>query len=422
MSTCPEGGVIVNPFWRISWRGVVVGFAIILVAVVNCLLGRLVLRELAYEAQAAIHTLVVAFAYVPLHWWLTRQQPVPQPAPARAPVIETHVVETPATNVGSPAQATVSRKELKAMLKAPQYFIDYTENRLDDLLTVGILARRRKIKGKVGILFPQADLDLASLALETAFKIEAARQLTRNTWALPMGRVRRKGKKAECRSAEARRQARLAYLKLSNKRPAIEEQDILAQLPRLNQELDELLLSVTLITRRIDHLTARQAALQEVLAVRGTPRWIVEEFDRLCAQPYFADLRIDLPNSVFLMQTSMLYGEEVDVNGVTRYYRVGAFDMSINPHGGIDSIRLRNRTHRRGTWDAPHVESGHPDCFGRMLQNALAIHLGRQEYSVIFTMLVQYLTRDTRGGFARGGWEEVPVEIARPHLVKRAGP
>lgn len=309
------------------------------------------------------------------------------------------------------------------MLTAPQYFINEGRQRLEDLRAAGVLARRRKIQGQFGILFPQMDLELASVVLEVPFKPQAARQLTRNAWFLPVDRDELKRRQAQRRVTKERHATRLEYMKLCHNRPAVELQDIKQQLPVLNQKLDQLLKSVTLVARQIDHLRARHAAVVHVLATRGTPRWIAEEFDRLRALPDVEDVKVNLRERKLIVTTAMLYGEEFRSIGVTRYCELGKFEIHVYADGGETPFRLYNRTHRRETTDAPHVNNGYPDCLGEVLSKALAIHLGRSEYSVIITMLIQYLTRDARGGFQARGWNrEVPVEVARPHLAHQGRP
>ncbi len=227
----------------------------------------------------------------------------------------------------------------------------------------------------------------------------------------PELRTRRRIQRELGRLTVMRRQ----YVELCRSRTGIELKELQAlQLPQLHERQDELFQRLVQTSRQIDLTAARTSQLENLLARQGEPAWLGEEYDRLSNLAEVEQIIVDVPGKMLIILTTMLYCEEVQDRQV-HYYTLGRFRLEIGQNKG--QIRMTNLTHRIGRNDTPYVRDGVADCFGN-IGSGLALHMGRLEHSVVFTMLVGYLTRDARGGFKASGWkEEVPVEIARPHLV-----
>lgn len=349
-----------------------------------------------------------------------RQRPRPQvPVVAQpAPVNQTANTVTGPTDQNPDSQ---ERGE-PVQKRVASYFIRASRIQLETLQAAGIEAAGRTIAdGRWGIVFPQDQVRLVSVILDLPFRTEGARsRVAGNTWFLPINRLELKRRRAVERTHGDRWNIRAAYVALCHSRLEIEEKDAAQQLPALEQQQDDVLRQVMVTSRQIDLVRARLAAIAEAKTTRGTPEWIAEEFDRLCAMPEIEGLSVDVKQRKLIVWTSMLYGEESSETG-TKYYELGQFEIHIPANLGPGGIRLYNRTHRQEKeHDAPYVHNGYPDsgCYGNAA-TSLYVHLGRLEFSVVVPLLIQFLTRDLRGMFKSNGWDkEVSIEIARPHLVR----
>lgn len=267
------------------------------------------------------------------------------------------------------------------------------------------------IKNEAGVIFPQTAVNLVSLILDTPFLVSQASVNVADegqvVLKLPVDRVELKRRRTEARKLPERERVRKAYIRLcAPDRLVHDPKDVERQIERLHGVQDRLMRELTRTVRQLEDL--REQAAQITTARRSAREldWIGTDLDRLFAMPV-RHVSIDEQHQTLVVVTKMLYGEE-SIGVVLHYFKLGKFELRI-PRD-CSGIRLHNLTNRRGNLDTPNVTDGR-GCLGNYLIAGLTHHIVRSQYSVVVKMLITYLTRDTRGGFAACGWEEVsPAE------------
>lgn len=273
------------------------------------------------------------------------------------------------------------------------------------------------VRGEPGVIFPQTAVNLVSLILDVPFLVSRASVNVADEGQvilkLPVDRVELKRRRTEARQLPERERVRKAYIRLCAPDRLVHDlKDWERQIERLHGAQDRLMRDLAQVVRQLEDLREQAAQITAARRSAREPDWIGADLDRLFAMPV-RHVSIDERQQTLIVVTKMLYGEE-EIEGRLHYFKAGKFKLHI-PRD-CSGIRLHNLTHRRGNLDTPNVTDGR-GCLGCYLIEGLTHHIVRSQYPVVVKMLVMYLTRDTRGGFKAGEWEEVSPAEARAAMA-----
>lgn len=269
---------------------------------------------------------------------------------------------------------------------------------------------------EAGVVFPQAAVNLVSLILDVPFLVSRANVNVGGEGEvilkLPVDRVELKRRQTEAKKLPERERVRKAYIRLCAPDRLVHDlEDVERRAARLQKAQDRLMRDLAQVDRQLEDLREHEAQITGARRTDREPDWIGADLDRLFAMPV-RHVSIDEQNQTLVVVTKMLYGEE-SIDGVLHYFKLGEFELQI-PRD-CSGIRMHNLTDRHGDFDSPHVAEGR-GCLGVYLIAGLAHHIVRSQYPVVVKMLITYLTRDTRGGFAVE-WKEVSPAEARAAMA-----
>ncbi len=347
--------------------------------------------------------------------------PVPPPAP-----IQEAMHAEPEGNGGNGSAPEPPVEQVSAPVEKPDpepqwYYIEGFDHALDHLLDNGIPARDFAIKeqgGSTGIVFPANRVREAERVLETRFNTQEAWGSSREgVFVLLADKKGVARLNAERTFRQNYAKARSAYVELARGRLTHEIDDAVRQRRRLLDEQQGYARRITESEREIRYLQDRESMIRAAMDNRLKPEWLEREFDKIASLPEVS--RIEVRDGTLSVYTRPLFAEEeVRHTGEVKYFDFGEFEIRIMQANG--DIRMINLTTKgRDGIDHPQLRDGY-GCLGN-LREGLSVHIGRYEYYIAVQMLLRFLTNDAAGGYAAGGWKEVPREVARPALPAANG-
>lgn len=336
-------------------------------------------------------------------------------------------------NVGRAVQAAIQLRQVNAPVPqpvavatnapravvpntvGPWYFIAGIENKYKAFMAAGIPCNPLRVDigeadAEHGLVFPASSNDAVMSFLGVTYSLDRLEATGRTgIFRIPFDPRSKEREQRSKEFASRRPVVREAYVALAQQRLQHELADARRRRAEITAERDKAQRTLVENLRQESFLAQREEVIRQAMTEQFSPAWLGQEFDKLCNHP---DVKwVDINPTGIRVYTHLLYGEEEWHDGL-HYFELGEFEIVIRPDG---VIRMNNLTHRRGSKDHPGLIEG-TGCMGN-LTDGLSIRLARYEYAQVIQMLIAFLTRDSRGGFASGGWKEVPHADATRRLA-----